>query len=139
MKLGVGLPGYFGGAVEPATVIDWARGRTRPGSTAWPCTTVAAVGQALDAHRATGLDVLYLFPVIPALAQLDRWVTEFLPRLAPRHHAEAEPASRATRRPPAPPGPSPPRPRARWSPDVRGQVPVPSRGRRAVAPLHRRV
>ena len=25
MKLGIGLPGYLGGAVEPATVIEWAR------------------------------------------------------------------------------------------------------------------
>src|SRR6266511_2323319 len=25
MKLGVRLPGYFGGAVEPATVIEWVR------------------------------------------------------------------------------------------------------------------
>lgn len=41
-----------------------------------------SVGAALDAYRGTGLDVLYLFPVIPALGQLDRWAEELLPRVA---------------------------------------------------------
>jgi len=42
----------------------------------------AAVGAAIDAYRDTGLDVLYLFPVIPRLGrlgQLDRWAAELLP------------------------------------------------------------
>jgi hypothetical protein len=42
----------------------------------------AAVGAALDAYQRTGLDVLYLFPVIPTLAQLDRWAEELLPQVA---------------------------------------------------------
>jgi Luciferase-like monooxygenase len=178
MKLGVGLPGYLGGAVEPATVIEWARRadqagfhgvavHDRPNHDAWdPLATLAAaaavtervrlattvvllpaydetllarqaaedagrerfpvgalayvalstdpeelaegerllthyygslrkpfhlmvhtgdaagVGEALAAYRASGLDVLYVFPVIPALAQLDRWAEELLPQVA---------------------------------------------------------
>jgi len=42
----------------------------------------AGVGEALDAYRATGLDVLYLFPVIPTVAQLDRWAEDLLPQVA---------------------------------------------------------
>jgi hypothetical protein len=46
------------------------------------CGDAAAVGEALDAYRRAGLDVLYLFPVLPALAQLDRWAEELLPQVA---------------------------------------------------------
>jgi alkanesulfonate monooxygenase SsuD/methylene tetrahydromethanopterin reductase-like flavin-dependent oxidoreductase (luciferase family) len=46
------------------------------------CGDAAAVGEALDAYRRAGLDVLYLFPVLPTLAQLDRWAEELLPQVA---------------------------------------------------------
>lgn len=55
MKLGIGLPGYLGTAVEPSLVLDWARGadtagfaavsaHDRPDHDAWdPLVTLAAV------------------------------------------------------------------------------------------------
>jgi alkanesulfonate monooxygenase SsuD/methylene tetrahydromethanopterin reductase-like flavin-dependent oxidoreductase (luciferase family) len=46
------------------------------------CGDAAEVGEALDAYRRAGLDVLYLFPVLPSPAQLDRWAEELLSRVA---------------------------------------------------------
>ncbi|MDR3079969.1 MAG: LLM class flavin-dependent oxidoreductase [Streptomyces sp.] len=37
------------------------------------------IRSTLDDYRRTGLDVLYLFPVIPAIGQLERWAEELLP------------------------------------------------------------
>jgi alkanesulfonate monooxygenase SsuD/methylene tetrahydromethanopterin reductase-like flavin-dependent oxidoreductase (luciferase family) len=46
------------------------------------CGDADTVGEALDAYRRAGLDVLYLFPVLPTPAQLDRWAEELLPQVA---------------------------------------------------------
>jgi hypothetical protein len=70
MKLGVGLPGYFGGAVEPATVVDWARGadqagfhgvatHDRPDHDAWdPLATLAAAATVTERVRLATTAVL---------------------------------------------------------------------------------
>lgn len=38
--------------------------------------------ETLRAYSETGIDVLYLFPVIPTLRQLERWAEELLPHVA---------------------------------------------------------
>jgi hypothetical protein len=82
----VGALAYVALSTDPAELAEGERMLTRYyGSLRKPFNQMVhtgdadAVGAAIDAYRQAGLDVLYLFPVIPRLAQLDRWAAELLP------------------------------------------------------------
>jgi alkanesulfonate monooxygenase SsuD/methylene tetrahydromethanopterin reductase-like flavin-dependent oxidoreductase (luciferase family) len=85
-QLPVGALAYVALSTDPGELAEGERMLTRYyGSLRKPFDQMvhtgdaAAVGAAIDAYRQTGLDVLYLFPVIPRLGQLDRWAVELLP------------------------------------------------------------
>jgi hypothetical protein len=51
------------------------------------------VRAAIDAYRRAGVDVLYLFPVIPTTRQLELWSEELLPYASDEPTAPGAPAA----------------------------------------------